>query len=201
MNAVTRPFAHPIVRFDEAVGRASDAKRCITADLDAGRWQVKINKDSKEKIAFMTKTGKKHFCSMPMGAMNTHACFAAMTSKMEIKWNKSCNVRTKRKEEIEWNWLKDEMEKAMAACRKEMRKKSPNKPKTPNSCHQQKRPTSNRQKPNKRDPKPGSFLHCGHGHVILFHLHGQDISTLPSNNQPKKKQDCSQLELSSLQLV
>ena len=40
-NAVTRPFTFPITRCDEAVERVGDAKYYITADLDAGYWQVK----------------------------------------------------------------------------------------------------------------------------------------------------------------
>jgi hypothetical protein len=42
------------------------------------------------------------------------------------------------------------------------------------------------QEPNERDLKPGSICTHGHGHIILFHLNCQQISTLPSNNQPKK---------------
>jgi hypothetical protein len=63
---------------------------------------------------FFLANGKKHFKTMPaMGAMNAHAFFVAMTSKMEIKWNKLHGVRTKKQKEAEWKWLKEKVEKAI----------------------------------------------------------------------------------------
>jgi hypothetical protein len=112
MNTVTRPFTFPITRCDEAVERVGDAKYYITADLDAGYWQVKMNQSSKEKTAFFIPNGKKHFNSMPMGATNAHAAFVAMVSKMEIKWDKLYETRCKKGKEAEWAWLKAQMESA-----------------------------------------------------------------------------------------
>jgi hypothetical protein len=113
LNTVTRPFTFPITRCDEAVERVGDAQYYITADLDAGYWQVRMNTASRDRSAFFTPNGKKHFNSMPMGAMNAHAFFVAMVSKMEIKWNKLYEQRTKKRQEAEWSWLQEKMEQAM----------------------------------------------------------------------------------------
>jgi hypothetical protein len=51
LNTVTRPFTFPITRCDEAVERVGDAQYYITADLDAGYWQVKMNANSKSRTA------------------------------------------------------------------------------------------------------------------------------------------------------
>jgi hypothetical protein len=101
LNTFTRPFAFPITRCDEAVERVGDAQYYITADLDAGCWQVKMNKESKDKTAFFIPNGKKHWNSMPMGAMNAHAFFVAMVAKMEIKWNRLYENRSKLAKEVE----------------------------------------------------------------------------------------------------
>jgi hypothetical protein len=107
LNTVTRPFTFPITRCDKAVERVGDAQCYITADLDAGYWQVEMNPASREKSAFFIAAGKKHFNSMPMGVMNAHAFFVAMLSKMEIKWNKLHGVRMKKRKEVEWEWLNE----------------------------------------------------------------------------------------------
>ena len=89
LNTVkTRPFTFPITRCDEAGECVGEAQYYITAHLDAGYWQVKMNESSKDRTAFFTPNGKKHCNSMPIGAMNAHAFFVAMVSKkMEINWN------------------------------------------------------------------------------------------------------------------
>jgi hypothetical protein len=83
LNTVTRPFTFPITRCNKAVERVGDAQHHIKANLDAGCWQVEMSPSSREKSAFFLVNGKKHFKSMPMGAMNAHAFFVLMTSKME----------------------------------------------------------------------------------------------------------------------
>jgi hypothetical protein len=118
MNTVTRPFTFPITRCNEAAERVGDAKCCITADLDAGCWQVKMNQASKEKTAFFIPNGKKHFNLIPMGATKAHAAFVAMASKMEIKWDKLCEQRSKKGKEAKWEWLKARIEAATEAMKR-----------------------------------------------------------------------------------
>ena len=67
INAKTRPFTFPVTRCDDAVEEIGDREFTITLDLDSGYWQVKLHKDAKEKTAFFTPEGKKHWNVMPMG--------------------------------------------------------------------------------------------------------------------------------------
>ena len=60
LNTVTRPFTFAITRGDKAVESVGDAQYYITADLDAGYWQVKMNESSKDRTAFFSADGKKH---------------------------------------------------------------------------------------------------------------------------------------------
>jgi hypothetical protein len=62
-------------------------------DYDAGYWQVSMDQPSKEKTAFFTPDGKKHFNVMPMGAMNAHPAFVVMATKFKELWNKLYNNR------------------------------------------------------------------------------------------------------------
>lgn len=166
MNGVTRPFTFPITRCDKAVERVGEAKYYITADLDVGYWQVKMNEQSKEKTAFFIPDGKKHFNSMPMGATNAHAFFVAMVSKMEIKWQKLYESKCKRGNEAEWAWLKERTE----AAREQVKPKGTEKEEeTGNGT--KKRDKAEKiettwQKPNEKDPKPGSAVIVDD--IILF---------------------------------
>mmetsp|Transcript_13167 Transcript_13167/g.31418 ORF Transcript_13167/g.31418 Transcript_13167/m.31418 type:complete len:1848 (-) Transcript_13167:281-5824(-) len=86
LNSITRPFQFYILRCDDAVETVGDAKFFITMDLDAGYWQVKLHEDSKERTAFFTPDGKKHWLVMPMGILNAHAFFVCMTVNFKKEW-------------------------------------------------------------------------------------------------------------------
>jgi hypothetical protein len=88
LNEVTRPFAFPVMRCDDAAEKAGDAAYFITMDLDAGYWQVNMRKSARAKTAFYTPRGKKRFRSMPMGAKNAHPAFVAMVTTFEDKWDR-----------------------------------------------------------------------------------------------------------------
>jgi hypothetical protein len=88
LNAITRPFTFPVTRCDDAVEGIGDAEFFLTMDYDAGYWQVSMDQPSKEKTAFFTPDGKKHFSVMPMGATNSHPAFVAMATKFKELWNK-----------------------------------------------------------------------------------------------------------------
>jgi hypothetical protein len=125
-------------------------------------------RESKEKTAFMMPCGKKHFCSVPMGVMNAHACFVAMVSKMEIKWNALYDARTKKTKEVQWKWLKDRMEEATAIITNERNEKEKHKQTkdTKQLPRMKEADFEPFQKPNKRDPKPGSAVIVDD--IILF---------------------------------
>ena len=87
LKAVTRPFLFHIQRCDDAVDHIGSACYTITLDLDSGYWQVAMLEESKEKTAFYTPNGKKHWTRMPMGILNAHAFFTAMVVDMKKEWD------------------------------------------------------------------------------------------------------------------
>lgn len=87
LNAITRPFNCFIMRCDDAVEGIGDSNCFLTLDLDAGYWQVKMHEAAKEKTAFFTPEGKKHWKVMPMGILNAHAFFVAMSTDFKREWN------------------------------------------------------------------------------------------------------------------
>jgi hypothetical protein len=110
LNAITRPFTFPVTRCDDAVEGIGDAEYFLTLDYDAGYWQVAMNNASKEKTAFFTPDGKKHFNVMPMGATNAHPAFVAMVNKFKEAWDALYDTRIKHSAEANWIWLKDRLE-------------------------------------------------------------------------------------------
>jgi len=77
----------PIPRCDDAVSEIGpDAKYFLSMDLDAGYWQVRVEEESKPKLAFFTPQGKKHWNCMPMGVLNAQSVFAAMMITISADW-------------------------------------------------------------------------------------------------------------------
>jgi hypothetical protein len=64
LNAVTRPMQFPIPRCNDEAEKMGNCEVAITADLDAGYWQVLMHKYARDKTGFFTPDGKKHFCSL-----------------------------------------------------------------------------------------------------------------------------------------
>jgi hypothetical protein len=90
LNQVVRPFAFPIRRCDDAVADIPPWAKCfLSFDLDCGYWQVALDAESRDRTAFFTPNGKKHWTVMPMGFLNSHAIFVAMMEKLKETWNKS----------------------------------------------------------------------------------------------------------------
>ena len=87
LNAVTRPFQFPIPRCDDEAEKMGDAECAITADLDAGYWQVIMHKYSRDKTRFFTPDGKKHFCNLPMGTKNAAPFCVCMMMGMKKLWD------------------------------------------------------------------------------------------------------------------
>jgi hypothetical protein len=93
LNAITRPFAFPIIRCDDAVQAIGDRQYYITMDLDSGYWQIEAEPSSRSKLAFFTPNGKKRWTVMPMGATNAHPVFVAFISRLKIEWDKIAEQR------------------------------------------------------------------------------------------------------------
>jgi hypothetical protein len=75
LNAVTRPMQFPIPRCDDEAEKMGNCEVAITAELDAGYWQVLMHKYARDKTGFFTPDGKKHFCQLPMGIKNAAPFF------------------------------------------------------------------------------------------------------------------------------
>ena len=111
-----------------------------------------------------------------MGAINVHAFFVAMVSKMEIKWNALYGVRTKKRKEIEWDWLTTKMEAALRTV-KEKRENAEKEKADENQKVKADEPevlsprkeapfSPTWQKPGEFDPRPGSAVIVDD--IILF---------------------------------
>ena len=88
LNQITRPFAFPIRRCDDAVSDIGpQARWYISVDQDSGFWQMLLEKLSRPKLAFFTPNGKKRWTVMPMGALNSSSIFVAMAADLQKTWN------------------------------------------------------------------------------------------------------------------
>ena len=87
LNQVTRAFAYPIKRCDDAVEEIPlEAQSFITANMDAGYWQTETEEASRDRLAFFVPNGKLQWTVMPMGALNAHAVFVAMMAVLQEEW-------------------------------------------------------------------------------------------------------------------
>jgi len=86
LNAITRPFAFPIPRCEDALQKVGSAEYCITGDYDAGYWQTMMHKGSKEKTGFFGPDCKRHWNQLPMGIKNAAFYFVCMVLNMEVSW-------------------------------------------------------------------------------------------------------------------
>ena len=59
----------------------------VTADLDAGYWQVLMHWFSRDKTGFFAPEGKKHFCNLPMGIKNAAPFFVCMMMELKKIWS------------------------------------------------------------------------------------------------------------------
>ena len=66
-NSVTRKDSYPLPRIDDALDALNGTKYFSSLDLTAGFWQVTMEPESREHIAFITYGGLYEFLVMPFG--------------------------------------------------------------------------------------------------------------------------------------
>ncbi|CAF1048251.1 unnamed protein product [Didymodactylos carnosus] len=93
LNSTTIRDAYPIPRIDDTLDALQEAKFVSTLDLRSGYCQVEMDKESKEKTAFITHKGLYEFNVMPYGLTNATATFQRLMDIVlaGLKWQ-SCLV-------------------------------------------------------------------------------------------------------------
>ena len=91
LNRVTKPFAYPIPRCNDAIGSLNLGPGTIfiiTVDARQGYHQVKVKEGDKDKLAFFAPNGKKYtYKVMPFGPMNAPAFYTFMMQKFREEWD------------------------------------------------------------------------------------------------------------------
>ena len=90
VNAVTRKNTYPLPQVDDALDALACCKWFTTLDLLSGYWQVKVDPNDREKIAFTTYDGLFEFLKMPFGLCNAPATFQRLMDLVlaGLQWKK-----------------------------------------------------------------------------------------------------------------
>ena len=79
---------YPLPRIDDCLNALGGCKYFSTFDLAPGYWQIPMNKDDKEKTAFISHYGLYHFNVMSFGLTNAPATFQRFMDRCfsGLKW-------------------------------------------------------------------------------------------------------------------
>ena len=75
LNSKTIPDAYPLPRIDDSLDALGGAKLFSTLDLASGYYQVAMEREDREKTAFVTPFGLYEYLRMPMGLATAPATF------------------------------------------------------------------------------------------------------------------------------
>lgn len=78
LNALTKKDVYPLPYIDDALDCLSGSRYFSSLDLSSGYWQIEVDKQDREKTAFITPDGLYEFKVMPFGLCNAPATFERM---------------------------------------------------------------------------------------------------------------------------
>lgn len=85
LNSVTKLDQFPLPRIDNLLDQLGKSRYFTTLDLASGFWQIRVDKPSREKTAFITHRGLFEFCIMPFGLTNAPAVFQRLMQRADLK--------------------------------------------------------------------------------------------------------------------
>lgn len=75
LNKITVPEVYPLPDIHETLDMLGGSKYFTALDMNSGFFQVQMDPDSQEKTGFSTPDGHYEYTRMPMGLINSPACF------------------------------------------------------------------------------------------------------------------------------
>ena len=72
VNQLTRSDAYPLPRIDDSLSTLAGSRWFSSLDINSGYWQLELDDNSKEKSAFVTRSGLYQFNVLPYGLSLIH---------------------------------------------------------------------------------------------------------------------------------
>ena len=82
INQCIIPDSYALPKIDETLDRLSDSSWYCSLDLQSGYWQLALDPKSRPKTAFHSSLGLFQMKVLPMGLINSSACFSRVMEKI-----------------------------------------------------------------------------------------------------------------------